>query len=138
LCTIYEEREYEKEALRMELMYTTRMWNKIICVASGAGIAPVLPCLLQRTAEQIYTIWITSNPESFGPVESILKQFPGRFLIHDTKKQGRPDVLDMTLKAAIKEYAEAVYIVANPELTYEVVRGCFAANIKAFGAIWDS
>jgi hypothetical protein len=119
-------------------MYTTRLWRRIMCVASGAGIAPVLPCIMQRTAPEIFTVWITSNPDSFGPVMSILQRYPGRYWIHDTKTQGRPDILDLVIKVAIKEEVEAVYIVSNPELTYEVVRGCFAVNIKGFGAIWDS
>jgi predicted ferric reductase len=119
-------------------MYTTRMWKKIICVASGAGIAPILPCIMQETAKQIFIIWVASNPSSFGPVLSILQRHPGRYLVHDTKTQGRPDVLGMTLRTVLKEEAEAVYIVANSELTYAIVRGCATVNIKAFGAIWDS
>lgn len=42
-------------------MYTTRMWRSIVCIASGAGIAPVLPVVLQRAAPSIFVVWITSR-----------------------------------------------------------------------------
>lgn len=42
-------------------MFTTRMWRSIVCVASGAGIAPVLPVVLQRAAPSIFVLWITSR-----------------------------------------------------------------------------
>lgn len=119
-------------------MYTTRMWNRIVCVASGAGIAPVLPCLLQQTAS-IYVVWITSGAEGFGPVRGILEKYgQDKVWIHDTKIKGRPDVVSLSVKACFKENAEALYIVANLPLTYAVVRGCRALKIPAFGAIWDS
>jgi hypothetical protein len=57
-----------------------RLWNKIICVASGAGIAPVLPVLMQANTDEVYLLWITARPETFGPVMDILRQpqFEGR------------------------------------------------------------
>lgn len=120
-------------------MYTTRMWRNIVCVASGAGIAPVLPCLMQGVVPSMTVIWITSNPASFGPVVGLLNEYnKGKCTIHDTKVQGRPDTVSMTIKAVIKEKAEAVYIVANQHLTFSVVKGCTAVGINAFGAIWDS
>lgn len=42
-------------------MYTTRMWERIVVVASGAGIAPVLPCVLQRIAPSIFVVWIAAR-----------------------------------------------------------------------------
>lgn len=147
-------------------MYTTRLWKKIVCIASGAGIAPVLPCVLQETSS-IYVVWITSGAETFGPVHKILQtRCKDRAWIHDTKVKGRPDVVSLAIKvrdltkcitpcrtihtsdlsialvarvqACYKEMADAVYIVANLPLTYAVVRGCRAVGISAFGAIWDS
>lgn len=121
-------------------MYTTRMWRSIVCVASGAGIAPVLPVVLQRAAPSIFVVWITSRPETFGPVQSQLESAlpPGQLWIHDTATQGRPDAVDLAVKAVRKEKAEAMYIVANIELTFKVVRGCRAIGVRSFGAIWDS
>jgi hypothetical protein len=42
-------------------MYTTRLWSRIVCVATGAGIAPVLPCILQRTSPSIYLLWVVNR-----------------------------------------------------------------------------
>jgi len=87
----------------------------------------------------IYVVWVTSGADGFGPVKDILKKHgEDRVWIHDTKVQGRPDVVSLSIKACYKEMAEAVYIVANLPLTYAVVRGCKAVGVPAFGAIWDS
>ncbi|KAL4451779.1 hypothetical protein ABPG75_007441 [Micractinium tetrahymenae] len=120
-------------------MYTTRMWDRIVVVASGAGIAPVLPCVLQRTVASIFVVWIAHRPESFGPIEQALEESlgPDKLWIHDTATQGRPDVLALTLKAVKKEAAQAMYIVSNLPLTYAVVRGCQAVGVPSYGAIWD-
>lgn len=48
-------------AERAGFMFTTCMWRSIVCVASGAGIAPVLPVMLQRAAPSIFVVWITSR-----------------------------------------------------------------------------
>jgi hypothetical protein len=70
-------------------MATTCMWRRIVCVASGAGIAPVLPVVLQRSAESIYVVWITSRPETFGPVKQQLEDAlpKDKLWIHDTATQ---------------------------------------------------
>lgn len=47
-------------------------------------------------------------------------------------------MLQLTLEAVKKEQAQAVYIVSNLPLTYSVVRGCRAAGVPSYGAIWDS
>ena len=113
------------------------MWKNIICIATGAGIAPVLPCLLQQTAPTLYVVWITSAPATFGPVLPTLQKYPGQYKVYDTKN-GRPDVVTVALKAVLGRGAQAVYVVANPAVTYQVVRGCASVGVKAFGAIWDS
>ena len=50
------------------------------------------------------------SPETFGPVQSQLESAlpPGQLWIHDTATQGRPDVVDLAVKAVRKENAEAM------------------------------
>jgi hypothetical protein len=55
----------------------------------------------------------------------------------DTKKQGRPDMVKLTLRLASDFDAEAVCIISNQKLTQKVVYGCVSRGIPAFGAIWD-
>jgi hypothetical protein len=56
----------------------------------------------------------------------------------DTKKQGRPDMVKLTLRLASDFNAEAVCIISNQKLTQKIVYGCVSRGIPAFGPIWDS
>lgn len=50
------------------------------------------------------------SPEAFGPVLGQLQGAlpPGNLWIHDTATQGRPNALDLAIKAVRKEDAEAM------------------------------
>lgn len=50
------------------------------------------------------------SPETFGPVQAQLESAlpPGQLWIHDTATQGRPDAVDLAIKAVRKENAEAM------------------------------
>lgn len=115
------------------------LFSSVIYVATGSGIGPVLPHLLaHKVPAQL--IWSTRSPrETYGDrlVDEILSASP-QALIWDTKVQGKPDLLDMTLAMYHASDAQAVICIANQTLTRSLVQHLERRNIPAYGAIWDS
>jgi hypothetical protein len=59
-------------------------------------------------------------------------------LIWDTNKNGRPDLVRLAYQAYQEFDAEAVIVISNKKLTWQVVTGMESHGIPAYGAIWDS
>lgn len=115
------------------------LFKKVVYVATGSGIGPVLPHLLaQRVPMQL--IWSTRSPrKTYGDalVDEILRAQPDA-LIWDTDASGKPDLVGLALAHHRSSHAEAVICIANQKLTREVVHAMESRGIPAYGAIWDS
>ena len=60
------------------------------------------------------------------------------FLAIDTRKHGKPDLVELALKM-VKEFdVEAVGVIPNQTLTKKSVYGLIGRGIPAYGAIFDS
>ncbi|HET8640974.1 MAG TPA: hypothetical protein VFM37_03495 [Pseudonocardiaceae bacterium] len=115
------------------------LFTKVIYVATGSGIGPVLPHLL---AAQVPSrlVWVTRDPRAtYGDalVDEILAVQP-LATIWDTGKHGKPDMVAMAHNAYAEFGAEAVICISNKRLTWQVVHGLERRGIPAYGAIWDS
>ncbi|KAG8741503.1 hypothetical protein FRC12_015662, partial [Ceratobasidium sp. 428] len=112
-----------------------------VTVCTGAGIAPALPHIRQHTSD-IYLVWIGKNHrETYGEEVwgSVANNLPANQIqLHDTGKQGRPDIKDLIQKAAKKHGAEAVFIVSNDPYTLLVMNICWRIGIRCYGATRDS
>ncbi|CAH0017627.1 unnamed protein product [Clonostachys rhizophaga] len=121
------------------VMRITTLFNRVVLIATGSGIGPVLGHINNPTcASQL--IWSTPHPEAkFGKeiIGNIRRSIPDA-VIHDTRKQGRPDLVRMGYNMARGFGAEAVIIIANEKITKKVVYGLQTRGIPAYGAIWDS
>ena len=115
------------------------LFKKVVYVATGSGIGPVLPHLLaHRVPMQL--IWSTRSPrKTYGDalVDEILAAQPDA-LIWDTDTSGKPDLVHLALAAHRSGNAEAVICIANQKLTRDVVHAMESRGIPAYGAIWDS
>jgi hypothetical protein len=115
------------------------LFTKVLYVATGSGIGPVLPHLLaQRVPMQL--IWSTRSPRAtYGDalVDEILAAQPDA-LIWDTDARGKPDLVQLALAALRASGAEAVICIANQKLTRDVIQQMERRGIPAYGAIWDS
>lgn len=115
------------------------LFKKVVYVATGSGIGPVLPHLLaHRVPMQL--IWSTRSPrKTYGDalVDEILAAQPDA-LIWDTDARGKPDLVPLALACLRSANAEAVICIANQKLTREVVHAMESRGIPAYGAIWDS
>lgn len=115
------------------------LFKKVVYVATGSGIGPVLPHLLAKDVP-IRLIWSTRSPrKTYGDalVDEILEASPDA-LIWDTDERGKPDLSLLALQAVKDFDAEAVICIANQKLTRRVVHDVESFGFPAYGAIWDS
>jgi hypothetical protein len=116
-----------------------KLFTKVVIVATGSGIGPVLGHLLD-TSVPSRLVWVTKNPRlTYGDafVDEIQAAHPDA-LIWDTGTFGKPDVWQLAYDAYVESGAEAVVCVANRTVTWDVVHGFERCGIPAFGPIWDS
>ncbi|WP_433228407.1 hypothetical protein ACQP2H_19625 [Micromonospora sp. CA-248260] len=115
------------------------LFRRVVYVATGSGIGPVLPHLL---AGQVPArlVWVARrHRDTFGDglVDEILAHQPDA-LLWDTARDGKPDMLRLAWQAYRAFDAEAVICISNRPLTWQVVRGMEERGVPAYGAIWDS
>ena len=116
-----------------------QLFKRVVWIATGSGIGPTLPHLLARTAPA-RLVWSTRTPRAtYGDalVDEILESEPNA-LIWDTNENGRPDLVQLAYDAVQEFDAEAVIVISNKKLTWQVVYGMESRGIPAYGAIWDS
>jgi ferredoxin-NADP reductase len=116
-----------------------RLFKKVVFVATGSGIGPMLAHLLAGEVPA-HLVWVTRNPRwTYGDalVDEILAAQPDA-TVWDTDQQGRPDVVQLTYDAVRRTSAEAVICIANRQVTWRVVHAMESRGIPANGPIWDS
>lgn len=121
------------------LPYCVPMYQRTIIIATGAGMAPYLSLLpiLRHGSHRL--IWVgRSFRECFGGrLWEIALQWPDLVLV-DTANGGRPDMTALAVENYRSFRADAVFVGSNPEGTRQIVSGCRALGIPAFGPSWDS
>ena len=116
-----------------------KLFTKVVLVATGSGIGPMLGHLLDSSVPS-RLVWVTKNPRrTYGDrlIDEIEAAHPDA-TIWDTSERGKPDVLQLAYAAYLESGAEAVVCIANRTVTWEVVHGLERRGIPAFGPIWDS
>ncbi|CAI6292490.1 unnamed protein product [Periconia digitata] len=121
------------------LLYTTRLFKRIVLVATGSGIGPCLSLMHAGiTPARVY--WSTRDPwKTYGDevVNAVQKADP-HAIIWNTGTQGRGTIVQSVFNLAQESNAEAVFIISNPKVTDMVVFGLREKGFAAFGAIFDS
>lgn len=116
-----------------------RLFTRVVWVATGSGIGPCLPHLLAQEVPA-RLVWSTRAPrKTYGDdlVDGIFAVQPDA-LVWDTGENGRPDLVKLAYEAYKEFDAEAVIVISNKKLTWQVVYGMESRGIPAYGAIWDS
>jgi hypothetical protein len=116
-----------------------KCFKKVIWVATGSGIGPCLPHLIDQKVPSCI-VWSTRSPRAtYGDdlVNEILKVQPNA-LIWDTTKKGKPDLVKLAYQAYKDFEAEAVIVISNKKLTFHINYQLESRGIPCFGAIWDS
>ncbi|MCP4417602.1 MAG: hypothetical protein GY805_13340 [Chloroflexi bacterium] len=116
-----------------------KLFKRVVWVATGSGVGPCIPHLLSKEVPS-RLVWSTRTPrKTYGDtlVDEILEVQPDA-LIWDTNENGRPDLVKLAYEAVQAFDAEAVIVISNKKLTWQVVYGMESRGIPAYGAIWDS
>jgi len=115
------------------------MYRRVVYVATGSGIGPMLGQILNpRVPTRL--IWSTRRPRAtYGDalVSEVLAARPDA-VIWDTTERGKPDLLRMAHDVCRDFAAEAVLVVSNKATTWSLVHGLERLGVPAFGPIWDS
>ncbi|PIP89415.1 MAG: hypothetical protein COW01_03975 [Bdellovibrionales bacterium CG12_big_fil_rev_8_21_14_0_65_38_15] len=115
------------------------LFKKVVWVATGSGIGPCLPHLLDVKVPS-KLVWSTRDPrKTYGDelVDKIMDSNPDA-LIWDTTANGKPDLVKLAYHAFKEFEAEAVIVISNQKVTFHVNYELEQRGIPAFGAIWDS
>ncbi|EEY22342.1 conserved hypothetical protein [Verticillium alfalfae VaMs.102] len=137
--------------------HASAMFKRGIRICTGTGIGAALStciqspnwCAIHMHNFRLYLlmlfrffIWIGSDQEkTFGPTISglIHKHIePDRMILWDSKQRGgRPDTLQL-LQDVYKSFgAEVIFITSNKQGNDEMMQGCLATGMNAFGTLWD-
>jgi len=119
-------------------MFSINAYARVVVIATGAGIAPVLP-QVTHNGHKLSIVWIGNNcQETYGDaIWSAVCAHP-RLRLHDTAVEGRPNLAELPVQAFREFRAQAVFCVSNRAVTKSVVQACLAQGIPAYGATWDS
>lgn len=115
------------------------LFKKVIWIATGSGVGPCIPHLLDKKVPA-KLIWSVRSPrETYGDklVNEILTALPNT-MIWDTTELGRPNLVSLAIKAYQDFDAEAVIVISNKQLTFHINYELESRGIPSFGAIWDS
>ncbi|KAK6207974.1 amino acid adenylation domain-containing protein [Colletotrichum tabaci] len=115
------------------------LFKKMVLVATGSGIGPCLPVLMERRVPA-RVVWSTKNPlKTYGQavMDTILAADPDA-LIWDTDQMGRPNLVQLAYNVYRESGAECVAIISNGPTTNKFVYQMESRGIPAFGPIWDS
>ncbi|MCO1576917.1 hypothetical protein M8C13_14250 [Crossiella sp. SN42] len=116
-----------------------RLFRGVVWVATGSGIGPCLPHLLAGDTPA-RLVWSTRNPvRTYGEaLVAEIESVQPEAIIWDTDRDGKPDLVELALRAHRESGAEAVICISNRKTTWHVVESLEAQGIPAYGAIWDS
>ncbi|OLN85685.1 Linear gramicidin synthase subunit C [Colletotrichum chlorophyti] len=115
------------------------LFKKMVLVATGSGIGPCLPVLMERRVPA-RVVWSTKNPiKTYGQgiMDTILAADP-EAVIWDTDSMGRPNLVQLAYNVYKESGAECVAIISNGPTTNKFVYQMESRGIPAFGPIWDS
>jgi len=141
-CTVRKDRFYG-------FMYQHARYSNILIIATGGGIAPVIPCLILNNHTTINLLWIgKSQAKVFGKkqLKSLKKSIEDkdiRFHIIDTKEQEfkkftNKHYVSLALKAHKHYNPEAVFIMSNQSLTIDMIHAFNEKGVRTYGATFDS
>jgi hypothetical protein len=121
------------------VMGMVQLFHRAVVVTTGSGIGPCLGFVMDMRTD-CRMIWSTPSPETtFGQsIIDAVKAVDEQAMIIDTRREGRPDMVQLAYQMYIESNAEAVFVLSNPKLTRKVVYGLESRGIPAYGPVWDS
>ncbi|WP_191304098.1 hypothetical protein [Lentzea cavernae] len=119
------------------------LFERVLYVATGSGIGPVLTSMIGRAKEgkgPMALLWVARDPfHTFGAdvIREVLSLVPDAHVV-DTLHDAKPHLATLTYHLATRFRADAVYITANQRATVDVINALESRGIVANGALFDS
>jgi hypothetical protein len=117
-------------------MYHALAYRRVLMVATGAGIGPVLPYLLGRPPVQFECLWIGRCHRAAMGTDLVDRVLAGGAVTLIDTSRGRPDV--GACVAAVAHRFDAVFVVSNDVVRDSVARACEALGVPWYGPTFDS
>ena len=117
-------------------MHHAQAYRRVLVVATGAGIGPVLPYLLGRFSVGIRCLWIARDHESSVGEDLVARAARGGALTLIDTANGRPSVAGYIAELAPR--FEAVFVVSNAAVRDVVARACEELDVPCYGPTFDS
>ena len=113
-------------------------WKKVFLLATGSGIAPLLPYIVRSYGLELSLVWVARDHRNNYPniVFECLKNLRN-ITFYDTTRRKRRDLALYTMKKVEEFGAEAVFIVANPNIAYNVANYVNKRGIPVFASNFD-
>lgn len=122
------------------VLHVAPMFKKIVIVATGSGIGPVLSLLYARALD-CRILWATRDPlETYKPniLEEVLRADPNAKIIKRTRGQQDPDIGFLAYELYRESKAEAVFIISNRQGCYSGRTWLESRGVLVFTPIFDS
>eukprot|EP01029_Cantina_marsupialis_P002118 TRINITY_DN11934_c0_g1_i1.p1 TRINITY_DN11934_c0_g1~~TRINITY_DN11934_c0_g1_i1.p1 ORF type:complete len:295 (+),score=15.17 TRINITY_DN11934_c0_g1_i1:1-885(+) len=141
-CTIKKQRN-------KGFMFNHSVYDHVLIVVTGGGIAPIIPCLVLNKKTKIDVLWIGREQDKEFTKElladltnKIKDQEIGLHILDTTTKELKglktDYYINLTLKACRHYKPEAVFVMSNQNFTVDMIYALKKQNIKAYGANFDS
>ncbi|KAI9816999.1 MAG: hypothetical protein M1826_001695 [Phylliscum demangeonii] len=121
------------------VLRVSTLFRRVVLVTTGSGIGPCLSVIYSGQVP-CRVLWSTPHPlQTFGEdIHNAVLAADPQAIIHNTRTQGRPDVVALAYTLYAESGAEAVVVISNPALTKKVVYGMESRGVPAYGPLWDS
>jgi hypothetical protein len=117
-------------------MYHAQAYRRVLMVATGAGIGPVLPYLLSRSPVRFECLWIGRCHRAAMGADLVGRiMASGSVTLIDTSRE-RPDV--GACVAGLAHRFDAVFVVSNDVVRDSVARTCESLGVPWYGPTFDS
>lgn len=117
-------------------MYHAQAYRRVLMVATGAGIGPVLPYLLGKPPVQFECLWIGRCHRAAMGTDLVDRVLAGGPVTLVDTSRGRPDVGACVARVAHR--FDAVFVVSNDAVRDSVGRACEALGVPWYGPTFDS
>lgn len=121
------------------VLYMAKIFKSVLCVTTGAGIAPVLG-LLDIPGTKFRIMWSVSAPETTYSKEIVQRVLRADrdAVILDTAIRGRANLVEEAARIYRTGNIEAVFVVSNVTATEEIVKGLRQRGVLTYSPIFDS
>lgn len=122
------------------VLHVAPIFKKIVLVATGSGIGPVLSLLYARDVN-CRILWCTRDPkETYKPnvVREVLRADPQAIIFQRTKGQRDPDLGRLAYRLYQESGAEAVFVISNKDGCTKSRIWLESRGVVVFTPIFDS